>query len=132
MPRWRNYRIASRIANVSERFCGRRSNRTIYRELPLQSYRHSDHHRLPPGVRLISDRLRDAGYFTAIVRRFPGEIGFSGKSKTDWNFEPEGKPFDSDKWKDLKSHQPFYAQVNSPTRIDRTPKRRGTRPMWPR
>ncbi|MFA5193958.1 MAG: sulfatase, partial [Verrucomicrobiia bacterium] len=32
--------------------------------------------------------------------------------KTDWNFTYEGKPYDSDKWGDLKSHQPFYAQIN--------------------
>ncbi len=67
---------------------------------------------LPAGVRLITDRLREAGYFTANVREFPQSAGFQGRGKTDWNFAPEGKPFDSDRWDDLKNNQPFYAQVN--------------------
>src|SRR6185369_6216390 len=32
--------------------------------------------------------------------------------KTDWNFAYRGNPFDSDRWADLKSHQPFFAQIN--------------------
>jgi arylsulfatase A-like enzyme len=71
-----------------------------------------DGYRLPPGVRLISDWMRDAGYFTANVRQLPGSCGFSGTGKTDWNFALDGPPFDSDRWADLKSHQPFFAQVN--------------------
>jgi N-sulfoglucosamine sulfohydrolase len=72
---------------------------------------------LPPGVRLLTDWLRDAGYFTANVRAFPAPIAFKGTGKTDWNFTytnaaKEKKPFDSDQWVDLKAHQPFYAQVN--------------------
>jgi arylsulfatase A-like enzyme len=63
-------------------------------------------------VRLITDRLREAGYFTANVRRFPDAVGLVGAGKTDWNFLPEGKPFDSANWEELKAHQPFYAQVN--------------------
>lgn len=65
-----------------------------------------------PGVRLITERLREAGYFTANVRALPAELGFSGAGKTDWNFFDDGKAFDSAKWDDLKAHQPFYAQVN--------------------
>ena len=71
-----------------------------------------DGYRLPSGVRLISDRMRDAGYFTANVRTLPPPCGFSGTGKTDWNFAHDGKPFDSDDWADLKPHQPFFAQVN--------------------
>lgn len=71
-----------------------------------------DNYRLPAGVRLITDRLRDVGYFTANVVEFPAEMKFRGAGKTDWNFKPSGKPFDSSKWADLKRHQPFYAQVN--------------------
>jgi len=71
---------------------------------------------LPSGVRVLTDWLRDAGYFTANVRQLPAPIGFRGTGKTDWNFAYTngngGKPFDSDQWKDLKSHQPFYAQIN--------------------
>ena len=65
-----------------------------------------------PGVRLITERLREAGYFTANVRTLPDDLGFSGAGKTDWNFFDDGKAFDSAKWSDLKTHQPFYAQVN--------------------
>lgn len=67
---------------------------------------------LPDGVRLLTDWLRDAGYFTANLRTLPREFGFKGSGKTDWNFSYSGKPFDSDDWRDLKSHQPFYAQIN--------------------
>jgi N-sulfoglucosamine sulfohydrolase len=71
-----------------------------------------DGYRLPEGVRVITDWLRDAGYFTANLRELPAEFGFSGSAKTDWNFAYSGQPFDSSKWDDLKSHQPFYAQIN--------------------
>jgi arylsulfatase A-like enzyme len=71
-----------------------------------------DDYRLPTGVRLISDRMRDAGYFTANIRIMPASFGFSGTGKTDWNFAVDGTPFDSDRWNDLKRHQPFFAQVN--------------------
>ncbi|RPI95426.1 MAG: sulfatase, partial [Chloroflexi bacterium] len=71
-----------------------------------------DGYTLPAGVRLLTDWLRDAGYFTANVRALPQGTGFRGTAKTDWNFAYEGKPFDSDQWADLKSHRPFYAQVN--------------------
>ena len=71
-----------------------------------------DGYRLPAGVRVLTDWLRDAGYFTANVRELPAELGFRGSGKTDWNFAYEGRPFDSDKWSDLAEHQPFFAQVN--------------------
>lgn len=67
---------------------------------------------LPAGVKVLSDWMRQAGYFTANIRELPRECGFKGTGKTDWNFKYEGRPFDSDKWSDLKDHQPFYAQVN--------------------
>jgi N-sulfoglucosamine sulfohydrolase len=71
-----------------------------------------DGYRLPPGVRLLTEWLRDAGYFTVNVRKLPDEMGFRGTGKTDWNFTPPAKSFDSDRWADLIAHQPFYAQVN--------------------
>lgn len=71
-----------------------------------------DGYTLPQGVRLISERMRDAGYFTANVKELPAEAGFKGSGKTDWNFAPPMKPFDSSNWDDLKQHQPFYAQIN--------------------
>src|SRR5947209_7979768 len=41
-----------------------------------------DGYRLPAGVRLISDRMRAAGYFTANVRKLPAACGFAGTGKT--------------------------------------------------
>jgi arylsulfatase A-like enzyme len=71
-----------------------------------------DGYQLPAGVRLLTDWLREAGYFTANVSQLPDPLGFKGTGKTDWNFAYQGKPFDSARWDDLKSHQPFYAQLN--------------------
>ncbi len=73
-----------------------------------------DGYELPAGVRVISDWMRDAGYFTANVRQLPESFGFKGSGKTDWNFTyPKSRqPFDSDAWGDLKSQQPFFAQIN--------------------
>ena len=91
-----------------------------------------DGHSLPVGVRVLTDWFREAGYFTANVRQFPQGVDLKGTGKTDWNFAYDGRPFDSAKWSDLKSNQPFYAQVNFPethrgssfdvahTRIERT------------
>jgi len=77
----------------------------------------NDGYRLPPGVDVITDHFRRAGYFTANIRDLTGdpeETFYRGTGKTDWNFTYEGEPFDSDRWADLKSHQPFYAQINFP------------------
>jgi arylsulfatase A-like enzyme len=71
-----------------------------------------DGYGLPEGVRPLPERMRDAGYFTANVVQLPDGFGFKGSGKTDWNFSREGKPFESANWDDLKSHQPFYAQIN--------------------
>jgi arylsulfatase A-like enzyme len=76
-----------------------------------------DGYTLPPGVRVLTDRMRDAGYFTLNIRDLPAPIGFKGTGKTDWNFsytnaQSGNKAFDSDKWAELKLHQPFYAQIN--------------------
>ena len=67
---------------------------------------------LPEGVRVLTDWLRPAGYFTANIKELPAACGFKGTGKTDWNFTYAGKPFDSANWDDLKAHQPFYAQIN--------------------
>jgi N-sulfoglucosamine sulfohydrolase len=71
-----------------------------------------DGHKLPDGVRLLTEWMRDAGYFTANVRELPPAFGFRGTGKTDWNFTPPERPFDTDRWADLKTHQPFFAQIN--------------------
>jgi arylsulfatase A-like enzyme len=71
-----------------------------------------DGYRLPEGVRLLTDWMREAGYFTANIRELPDPFGFRGVGKTDWNFSYPGRPFDSDRWAELKLHQPFFAQIN--------------------
>jgi arylsulfatase A-like enzyme len=56
--------------------------------------------------------MREAGYYAANIVNLPQELGFKGTGKTDWNFTYAGKPFDTARWSDLKSHQPFFAQIN--------------------
>jgi N-sulfoglucosamine sulfohydrolase len=70
-----------------------------------------DGYRLPQGVRVLTDWMGQAGYFTANLEELPPAFGFRGTGKTDWNFTYK-RPFDSSQWNDLKSHQPFYAQIN--------------------
>ncbi len=67
---------------------------------------------LPDGIRLITDRLREVGYFTANIKKLPAPIAWSAAGKTDWNFVTAKPPFDSAVWQDLQNHQPFYAQLN--------------------
>lgn len=67
---------------------------------------------LPEGVRILPDRLREAGYFTGNIVKFPESAGVKGTGKTDWNFIQQAPAFDTRDWSALKSHQPFYAQVN--------------------
>lgn len=69
-------------------------------------------HPLPEGVQVLSDWLRHAGYFTANVTSFPEDLSFDGTGKTDWNFSYEGEPFDTNRWREMVSHRPFYGQVN--------------------
>lgn len=74
-----------------------------------------DGYGLPEGVKVLTDRFREGGYYTANLRNIsgdPDEAFFRGTGKTDWNFHYEGEPFDSDQWADLKGNQPFYAQIN--------------------
>jgi arylsulfatase A-like enzyme len=61
----------------------------------------NDGFELPRGVRLVSDHLRDLGYFTAI----------GGTGKTDFNFRAP-KPYDGKHWKERKPGQPFFAHIN--------------------
>lgn len=65
---------------------------------------------LPNGARLITDRLREAGYFTANVTDIAP--GVRGTAKTDFNFAPPGKPFDGTNWNQRAKGQPFFAQIN--------------------
>lgn len=76
------------------------------------NHRTPDMKPLPAGVRPLNEWLEDAGYFTANIRQFPADLGFKGQGKVDWNFLTARPPFPHDRWEDLKSHQPFYAQIN--------------------
>ncbi len=78
---------------------------------PMRSHRDDDF-RLPPGVRPITQRLADAGYFTANVKTIGGDV--VGTGKLDLNFVNEGPIYRSDDWSALKSNRPFFAQVNMP------------------
>lgn len=71
-----------------------------------------DGHRLPQGVRLLAHWMKDAGYYVANLRDLSPDWGFRGTGKTDFNFAVEQRSYDSDKWSELKSHQPFFAQLN--------------------
>lgn len=71
-----------------------------------------DGYKLPEGVKLLTERMHDAGYFTANIRLFPKGIDFKGTAKTDWNFTSPAKAFDTDRWIDLKQSKPFFAQLN--------------------
>lgn len=67
---------------------------------------------LPDGVKLLTEWMRESGYFTANIVNLPPGCGFKGTGKTDWNFTAPKKPFDSQNWSDLKTNQPFFAQIN--------------------
>ena len=72
---------------------------------------------LPDSIQLLTDWMRQAGYFTANVQHFPDGIRAAGaplrgSGKTDWNFTYAGMPFDTKRWSDLEENQPFFAQVN--------------------
>jgi arylsulfatase A-like enzyme len=66
-----------------------------------------DGYRLPAGVRLFTEYLREAGYHTSNLRG--GE--WEGTGKTDFNFNVD-KPFDGADWSERNEGQLFYAQIN--------------------
>ena len=78
---------------------------------PMRSHRDDDF-RLPAGVRPMTHRLRDAGYFTANIATIGEDV--VGTGKLDLNFVNEGPIYESADWSALRSHQPFFAQVNTP------------------
>lgn len=77
----------------------------------MRSHR-SDDFRLPAGIRPLTHRLKDVGYFTANVTHL-GKM-LTGTGKLDLNFVNEGPLYDSEQWDDLKDNQPFFAQINLP------------------
>ena len=78
---------------------------------PMRSHRDDDF-RLPPGVRPLTHRLQDVGYFTANITHIGERV--VGTGKLDLNFVNEGPIYQSGDWSALKSHQPFFAQINMP------------------
>ncbi len=76
----------------------------------MRSHRDDDF-RLPPGVRPITHRLADAGYFTANIKAIGDRV--VGTGKLDLNFVNEGTIFQSDDWVALKSRQPSRLGVTS-------------------
>ena len=77
----------------------------------MRSHR-SDDFRLPPGIRPLTHRLKDVGYYTANVTHLGDEQ--MGTGKLDLNFVNEGKLHDTAQWDDLEANQPFFAQINLP------------------
>ncbi|MCA8988932.1 MAG: sulfatase [Planctomycetaceae bacterium] len=77
----------------------------------MRSHR-DDGYRLPPGVRPLTHWLKDVGYFTANITHLGDER--TGTGKLDLNYVNEGPLYDTSQWNELKSHQPFYAQINLP------------------
>lgn len=87
-------------------------NTGVY-QTTIGAHNHRSHRKdgytLPDGVRLVSHRLRDAGYFTANVTQLTPDLRVPGK--TDFNFKVD-KPFDGTHWRQRAAGQPFYAQIN--------------------
>jgi N-sulfoglucosamine sulfohydrolase len=67
-----------------------------------------DGYRLPAPVKVITEYLREAGYFVSNGRGTQWDRG----GKTDWNFNPASKPFGGTDWRERKPGQPFLAQYN--------------------
>ena len=68
-----------------------------------------DNYQLPGNARLVSERLADAGYYTANMLGIAP--GVRGTGKTDWNWKAT-KGFQGSHWRDRQPGQPFYAQIN--------------------
>ncbi|MEL6105031.1 MAG: sulfatase [Planctomycetota bacterium] len=77
----------------------------------MRSHREDDY-RLPEGVRPITHRLKDVGYLTANLKTIGDQV--IGTGKLDLNFVNEGPIYDTGDWSQLKTNQPFFAQVNLP------------------
>ncbi len=77
----------------------------------MRSHR-EDQFRLPVGVRPLTQRLQDVGYFTANVKTMGQRV--VGTGKLDLNFVNEGPLYSSNDWSQMGSHQPFFAQINTP------------------
>jgi len=56
---------------------------------------------LPDGVKVVPERLNEAGYFCTNLTTLPESFGFQGTGKTDWNFDPPETGFQTGRWEDL-------------------------------
>lgn len=77
----------------------------------MRSHREDDY-RLPEGVRPITHRLSEAGYYTANITNIGERI--VGTGKLDLNFVNEGPLYDTEDWSTLNARQPFFAMINTP------------------
>ena len=77
----------------------------------MRSHREDDY-RLPDGVRPVTHRLSEVGYYTANITRIGERI--VGTGKLDLNFVNEGPLYHTDDWSTLKTNQPFFAMINTP------------------
>lgn len=79
---------------------------------PMRAHR-TDGFKLPEGVRPVTHRLQDGGYFTANIKTVGNES--VGTGKLDLNYVNEGPIYheNSSQWETLKTRQPFFAVVNA-------------------
>ncbi|TDU71132.1 arylsulfatase A-like enzyme [Prosthecobacter fusiformis] len=79
---------------------------------PMRSHRDDDF-RLPEGVRPVTHRLKDAGYYTANIKTVGQDT--VGTGKLDLNYVNEGSIYHegSSAWETVKNRQPFFAVVNA-------------------
>lgn len=73
----------------------------------INAHQHRSMTTLPVGVKPITDYFRQAGYFTANLKRIGPDL--ESKGKTDLNFRTEDL-FDGEDLSELKRNQPFFAQ----------------------
>ena len=66
---------------------------------------------LPDGIQLVPKLFQESGYHTSIsgwpIRK--GKLG-----KTDYNFQWDESVYDGSDWRNRKSGQPFFAQIQTP------------------
>jgi arylsulfatase A-like enzyme len=77
----------------------------------MRSHRNDDF-QLPPGIRPLTHRLEEAGYFTANITHLGRKQ--VGTGKLDLNFVNEGRLYETAQWDQLRGNEPFFAQINLP------------------
>lgn len=115
MDRLANEGVRFTHAHTTAPVCS--SSRSAFNIGLYQTFTGTHHHRshrddgyqMPHGARLVSERLAEAGYFTANVLDIAP--GVRGTGKTDWNWAAS-KGFEGNHWRERAAGQPFYAQIN--------------------